>query len=324
MPPQKVAMDFYCKRLATASSDHTIKIVGVSNTASQHLATLTGHQGPVCQVAWAHPEFGSLIASCSYDRRVILWKEGNENEWTQAHVFDDHKSSVTSVSWAPHELGLCLACGLSDGNISVFTARADGGWDTTRIDQAHSFFVTSVSWAPSTAPGAVVGTDLLDPVQKLCSCGYDNTVKVWKLDNGVWKMDCSPALPMHTDYVRDVAWAPNLGLPKSTIASASQDGKVIIWTVAKEGDQWAGKVLHDFKTPVSRVSWSLTEISLAVVDENNNVTLWKEAVDGEWQQVTTVEPSTGITLAVVDGNNNVTLWKEAVDGEWQQVTTVET
>ncbi|KAI9115804.1 hypothetical protein K1719_013473 [Acacia pycnantha] len=299
MPPQKVqtghedtvhdvAMDFYGKRLATASSDHTIKIVGVSNTASQHLATLTGHQGTVWQVVWAHPQFGSLIASCSSDGRAIIWKEGNENEWTQAHVFDDHKSSVNSVSWAPHELGLCLACGSFDGNISVFTARADGGWDTSRIDQAHSVGVTSISWAPLTTPGAVVGTDLLDPVQKLCSGGYDNTVKVWKLDNGVWKMDCSP-LQMHTDFVRDVAWAPNLGLPKSTIASASQDGKVIIWTVAKEGDQWAGKVLHDFKTPVSRVSWALNGITLAVSDENNNVTLWKEAVDGEWQQVTTVE-----------------------------------
>ncbi|OMP08030.1 hypothetical protein COLO4_06834 [Corchorus olitorius] len=258
-----VAMDHYGKRIATASSDSTIKIVGLSNNAHQHLSTLSGHQGPVWQVAWAHPKFGSLLASCSYDGHVIIWKEGNQNEWSQAYVFDDHKSSVNSIAWAPHELGLCLACGSSDGNISVFTARADGGWDTSRIDQAHPVGVTSVSWAPSTAPGTLVG--LLDPVQKLCSGGWDNTVKVWKLYNGTWKMDCFPALQMHTDLVRDVAWAPNLGSPKSTIASASQDGKVIIWTVAKEGDQWEA-------------------------DGNNNVTLWKEAVDWEWQQVTVVEP----------------------------------
>ncbi|KAI9390142.1 hypothetical protein POPTR_008G141300v4 [Populus trichocarpa] len=259
-----VAMDYYGKRIATASSDHSIKIIGVNNNTSQHLANLTGHQGPV-------------------------WQEGNQNDWTQAHVFDDHKSSVNSIAWAPHELGLSLACGSSDGNISVFTARADGNWDTSRIDQAHPVGVTSVSWAPSTAPGALVGSGLLDPVQKLCSGGCDNTVKVWKLYNGNWKLDCFPALNMHTDWVRDVAWAPNLGFPKSTIASASQDGKVIIWTVAKEGDQWEGKVLHDFKAPVWRVSWSLTGNILAVADGNNNVTLWKEAVDGEWQQVTTVD-----------------------------------
>nr|GFB00957.1 protein transport protein SEC13 homolog B [Tanacetum cinerariifolium] len=96
-------------------------------------------------------------------------------------------------------------------------------------------------------------------------------------------------LHMHNDLVRDVAWAPNLGLPKSTIASASQDGTVVIWTVGKEGEQWNGKVLNDFKTPVWRVSWSLTGNLLAVAAGDDNVTLWKEAVDGEWQQVTTIE-----------------------------------
>ncbi|CAN7104458.1 unnamed protein product [Brassica rapa subsp. narinosa] len=286
-----VQMDYYGKRVATASSDCTIKITGVSNNgASQHLATLTGHRGPVWEVAWAHPKFGSMLASCSYDGQVILWKEGSQNQWTQAHVFTDHKTSVNSIAWAPYELGLSLACGSSDGNISVFTGRGDGGWDTTKIDQAHPVGITSVSWAPSTAPGALVSSGLLDPVYKLASGGCDNTVKVWKLSNGSWKMDCFPALQKHSDWVRDVAWAPNLGLPKSTIASGSQDGKVVIWTVGKEGEQWEGKVLNDFKAPVWRVSWSLTGNLLAVSDGNNNVTVWKEAVDGEWQQVTALEP----------------------------------
>jgi protein transport protein SEC13 len=142
------------------------------------------------------------------------------------------------------------------------------------------------------APGALIGSgsNQSDFVQKLASGGCDNTVKIWKLYNGSWKMDCFPALQMHADWVRDVAWAPNLGLPKSTVASASQDGTVVIWTVGKEGDQWQGHVLYDFKTPVWRLSWSLTGNILAVADGNNNVTLWKEAVDGEWQQVTTVDP----------------------------------
>ncbi|CAI9114198.1 OLC1v1014859C1 [Oldenlandia corymbosa var. corymbosa] len=284
-----VAMDYYGKRLATASSDHTVKIIGVNNSNSQPLATLSGHQGPVWQVSWAHPKFGSLLASCSFDGKVIIWKEGAPNEWSQAYVLGDHKGSINSVAWAPHEVGLCLACGSSDGNISVFTMRSDGNWDTALIEQAHPAGVTSVSWAPSTSPGALVGSNLLDPVQKLVSGGCDNTVKIWKLTNEKWLMDCFPALLMHTDWVRDVAWGPNLGLPKSTIASCSQDGKVIIWTVKKEGDQWEGRVLKDFGAPVWRVSWSLTGNILAVADGKNDVTLWKEAVDGEWQQVTTVD-----------------------------------
>ncbi|KAK1436260.1 hypothetical protein QVD17_02039 [Tagetes erecta] len=274
-------MDYYGKRVASASSDATIKIISVS---SQHLATLTGHNGPVWQVTWAHPKFGSLLASCSYDGTVIIWKEDNLNNWTPAHTFNDHKSSVNSIAWAPHELGLCLASGSSDGNIYVYTARSDGGWDATKIDQAHPVGVTSVTWAPSMEPGSLIGSGEFDPVQKLASGGNDNTVKIWKFANGAWKMDCSSALKMHTDLVRDVAWAPNLGLPKSTIASGSQDGKVVIWTAGKEGEEWKGKVLNDFNAPVWRVSWSLTGNLLAVASGDNNVTLWKEAVDGEWQQ----------------------------------------
>ncbi|KAG6575515.1 Protein transport protein SEC13-like B, partial [Cucurbita argyrosperma subsp. sororia] len=247
-----VTMDYYGKRLATASSDQTIKIIGVSNSASQHLATLTGHQGPVWQAAWAHPKFGSLLASW-FLRWTSDYMEGGQSERMESSP--------------------------------LFTTRQDGGWDTSSIDQAHPLGVTSVSWAPSSAPGALVGSGLVDPVHKIFSGGCDNTVKVWKPYNGIWKMDCFPALQMHTDWVRDVAWAPNLGLPKSTIASASQDGQVIIWTVAREGDQWEGKILNDFKSPVWRVSWSMTGNILAVADGNNNVTLWKEDVDGDWQQV---------------------------------------
>ncbi|KAH9299462.1 hypothetical protein KI387_031144 [Taxus chinensis] len=148
--------------------------------------------------------------------------------------------------------------------------------------------VTAVSWAPALAPRSRVG-EPSDAFQKLVSGGCDNTAKVWKFYNGSWKLDCFPPLQMHTDWVHDVAWAPNLGLSKSTIASCSQDGTVVIWTQGKEGDKWVGTVLNDFKTLVWRVSWTLTGNILAVADGNNNVTLWKEAVDGEWNQVTTIQ-----------------------------------
>ncbi|KAI9115815.1 hypothetical protein K1719_013484 [Acacia pycnantha] len=245
MPPQKVqtghedtvhdvAMDFYGKRTALTSSDHTIKIVGVSNTASQHLATLTGHQGTVWQV------FAWLV-----DRLMV----------TSQFSF----------------------------------ARADGGGTLQESTKPVTAGVTSVSWAPSTALVFVVGTDLLDHCLKLCSGGYDNLVKVWKLDNGVWKMDRSPALEMHTRSLSEMLLGHQIwGFLNLQLLVHLKMVKSL-YGVAKEGDQWAGKVLHDFKTPVWRVSWSLTGITLAVADENNNLTLWKEAVDGEWQQVTTVE-----------------------------------
>ncbi|GBG67650.1 hypothetical protein CBR_g778 [Chara braunii] len=278
-----VQLDYYGKRLATCSSDRLVKIFNVAGDQQSHVADLAGHEGPIWEVAWAHPKFGNLLASCSYDRRVIIWKETTENTWVQLQVFLEHESSVNGISWAPHEYGLIIAAASSDGTISIHTCGSDGSWETVKINQAHPVGCTSVSWAPSTT----LGSPTLG-VHRLVSGGCDNAVKVWRLQEGRWRMDW-PALSKHTDWVRDVAWAPNLGIPKNTIASASQDGTVVIWTQENDGDQWEGKVIHDFKTPVWRVSWSLTGTILAVADGNHNVTLWKESLAGDWGQVSTVQ-----------------------------------
>ena len=77
-------LDYYGKRLATCSSDRVIKIFNIVGEGQQvHVADLTGHDGPVWTVCWAHPKFGGLLASCSFDRKVIIWKETQENVWTQ-------------------------------------------------------------------------------------------------------------------------------------------------------------------------------------------------------------------------------------------------
>lgn len=48
-------------------------------------------------------------------------------------------------------------------------------------------------------------------------------MQVWFFNEAGRRWEQEPsALSGHTDWVRDVAWAPNLGLPLNTIASASQ------------------------------------------------------------------------------------------------------
>jgi protein transport protein SEC13 len=111
--------DYYGKRLATGSSDRTVKIFDVSGENYHNSATLTGHDGPVWQVAWAHPKFGSILASCSYDGSVIIHREASQNNWAKIYEHKFHDSSVNSVCWAPHEYGLVLACASSDGRVSI-------------------------------------------------------------------------------------------------------------------------------------------------------------------------------------------------------------
>ena len=76
-------LDYYGRRLATCSSDRTVKVFEISGEQHTHIADLKGHEGPVWQVAWSHPKFGSLLASCSFDHRVIVWKEMQDSQWQQ-------------------------------------------------------------------------------------------------------------------------------------------------------------------------------------------------------------------------------------------------
>lgn len=92
------------------------------------------------------------------------------------------------------------------------------------------------------------------------------------------------ALQGHSDWVRDVAWAPNMGLPCSTIASCGQDGQVLAWSEKAEGG-WDKRLVVDVQQPVWRLSWSVSGNILAVSYGANSTSLWKEAVDGTWQQL---------------------------------------
>jgi protein transport protein SEC13 len=229
-----------------------------------------------------------------------VWKEATEGVWQPAYVSPPtlHTASVNSCAWAPHELGLVLAAGSSDGSLSVLTHGADGSWSAAKVTRrggsgdgdaaAHPLGVTSVSWAPASPPGSLVTPGSGAPVvRRLVSGGCDNAVKIWEQQGDRWVEEhvLDAAAGGHTDWVRDVAWAPNLGMPKNTIASAGQDGKVLIWTQTEPGGAWRPHTLVDAKTPVWRVSWSVFGNVLAVADGNNTVTLWKESLDGQWAQV---------------------------------------
>uniref|UniRef100_A0A4W3K0C3 Protein SEC13 homolog n=1 Tax=Callorhinchus milii TaxID=7868 RepID=A0A4W3K0C3_CALMI len=215
-------MDYYGTRLATCSSDRSVKIFDVKNGGQILVADLRGHEGPVWQVGWAHPMYGNMVASCSYDRKVIIWKEEN-GTWDKMYEYTGHDSSVNSLCWAPHEFGLILTCGSSDGAISLLTHTGDGQWEVKKISNAHTIGCNAVSWAPAVLPGSLVDQpsgQKPNYIKRFVSGGCDNLVKLWKEEDGQWKED--QKLEAHSDWVRDVAWAPSIGLPTSTIASCSQ------------------------------------------------------------------------------------------------------
>ncbi|PQE19883.1 transporter sec-13 protein [Rutstroemia sp. NJR-2017a BVV2] len=282
------ALDYYGRRLATCSSDRTVKIFEIEGETHRLTETLKGHEGAIWSISWAHPKYGNILASAGYDGKVLIYRETNST-WTRIYDFALHTASVNSLSWCPHESGCLLACASSDGNVSVLEFK-DNAMDH-KIFHAHGIGVNSVSWAPSTSAGSLVSAaGGAGGVRRFVTGGSDNLLRIWGWDAASlsYKVEGAP-LTGHTDWVRDVAWSPTV-LQKSYIASASQDKTVRIWTssAASNPGQWECKVLQ-FEREVWRVSWSLSGNVLAVSGGDNKVSLWKENLRGQWECVKNIE-----------------------------------
>lgn len=185
--------------------------------------------------------------------------------------------------------------------MSICSQLQDGTWDERRVSESrdggahtHPLGANAVSWAPAIAPGGLwMPERAAPPPMRIVTGGCDERVKVWRFDDSAnnWVLDGKP-LKGHREMVRSVAWAPNVGLPRSIIASAGQDKRVIVWTQELEGDQgdWSMTELPPFGGAVWSVSWSPTASLLGVAHGDDKVTLWKEELDGTWKNVTEVQP----------------------------------
>lgn len=275
-------LDYFSKRLASCSSDKTIKIFDIDGNECKHIKTLIGHTGLVWQIAWAHPKFGSILASCSYDGKVFIWKEQNDQQWSIIAEHAIHKASVNSVSWAPHEIGAVLLCTSSDGNVSVVDFNEDGTISHVMFE-AHFIGVKSASWAPLNNT-SFYSKDYkqIKQQRRFVTCGMDKLAKIWKYDESKNKYINEATLEGHEDWVYDVSWSPSI-LIGSYIATASKDCTVLIWSQDSNG-KWQKQFLTEEKFPEIcwKCSWSLSGNLLAVSD-SNKITLWKENLQGKWE-----------------------------------------
>lgn len=222
--------DYYGQLLATCSSDKTVKIFSVNSGDAEPTleANLVGHEGPVWMVAWAHPRFGQILASCSYDNRTIIWinrapRQANGtvlHQWRPAHVVSS-SSSVNGICWAPHEFGLMLATANSDGSVGVSTFSGNVWSDVVKVGTgavAHPMGAMSVSFMPF-----VTGM----PSPLLASAGCDGCVRLWTSVEGQWI--AVGTFQDHSDWVRDVSFAPTSHASSYVyLASCAQDRKTII------------------------------------------------------------------------------------------------
>jgi len=290
-----VQVDFYGKTLASASSDKCIRIFEIVKDSHQLIETLTGHTGPVWKLSWAHPKFdGIFLASCGYDKRVIIWRQSGK-KWMKEMVDTNFSSSVNTVEFSPstptnNTLELIAGCG--DGTIKVYTLH-NKKWSISHIKKdAHPGGVNAISWATPLSIVTSVNDDSkkqsVREYKRFVSGGCDNIVRIWRFEYQTNEYHPVTALSRHGDWVRDVAWAP---IPSSTshsvVASCSEDKTVIIWKESNK--KWVPAQTIHFDGKVWSVSWSELGNILAVALGANSVQLYKEGNDGQWQNISNVD-----------------------------------
>mmetsp|Transcript_27204 Transcript_27204/g.63342 ORF Transcript_27204/g.63342 Transcript_27204/m.63342 type:complete len:351 (+) Transcript_27204:86-1138(+) len=284
-------LDYYGKRVAVASNDHTVCIWDITDPSQQRpMGELKAHEGPVWRVSWAHPMFGSLLATCGYDMKVIIWKEAQPGNWQIAYMDTSHTASVNDVQFCPREYGLRLACASSDGTVSVLSHGPDQQWRRASFP-AHQGGAQSVSWAPVHHDRV---SEITSTTMRLATGGCDSTVAIWKCDNENWMADGPPLPAAHTDWVRVVAWQPD---GSSVVASGSWDKSVIIWAQEVEGQPWRQRCRFTAAGKVEGLSWSVTGSILAVSCGESETTLYKEAIDGKYEEVAKVNEPGFIEVA---------------------------
>ncbi|KZS97211.1 WD40 repeat-like protein [Sistotremastrum niveocremeum HHB9708] len=154
------AFDFYGSRLATCSLDQRIKIWRMENEETGAWACedeWKAHEAPIAKLSWAHPEFGAVIASASFDRAVKIWEQApsflveqrpsgsGTARWIERALLTEAKGSVRAVEFAPSHFGLRLATLATDNTLRIYES----------LDQQHWNLSDSLDVAalPSSTPG---------------------------------------------------------------------------------------------------------------------------------------------------------------------------
>ncbi|KPP74554.1 nucleoporin seh1-like [Scleropages formosus] len=285
-----VSYDFHGRRMATCSSDQSVKVWDKSESGEWHCtASWKTHSGSVWRVTWAHPEFGQVLASCSFDRTAAVWEEivGESNDkqrgqshWIKRTTLVDSRTSVTDVKFAPKHMGLMLTTCSADGVVRIYEAP-----DVMNLSQwslqheiSSKLSCSCISWNPSSDDSCVT---------------YGGKVQIYEYNENTRKYAKAETLMTVTDPVHDLAFAPNLGRSFHVLAVATKDVRIFkLMPMRKETATSSGptkfevQIMAQFdhhNSQVWRVSWNITSTLLASSGDDGCVRLWKANYMDNWK-----------------------------------------
>ncbi|KAF8544991.1 WD40-repeat-containing domain protein [Trichophaea hybrida] len=259
------------------------------------LQTLEGHGLMVCSVAFS-PD-GQLLASASFDNKVLLWdlSTGATIGGIHGHSSYEEFPWVSPVMFSPDSK--LLASGSHDGTVRLwdpFTVSSHG------ILEGHSSSISAVAFSPDG--------------NLLASGSYDKTIMLWDPLTGATHRTING----HSDCVSAVAFSPDSRL----LASGSHDHTVRLWDTSTGA---LCGICEGHCGKISSVSFSPVGKLLATGSLNDNtVRLWDAFTGAAHRTIKThsIEPGilavvfspNGQFLAAGSHDNKVILWDPSTGG----------
>ena len=306
------------RRLATASTDHTVRIwdavTGRSMTLPHPdavrglawspdglwLATASDRGGQVWEtiggqvvtlpfaygrgvraVAWS-PD-GRWLATASDDATARIWDARSGQPVTPALV---HRRRVNAVAWSRD--GRWLATASDDGTAQVWDPRTG---EVVAPPLAHHGAVSALGWSPDS--------------RRVATASEDKTARVWDAATG---RALTPPLG-HQEVVTAVAWSPD----GTRLATASADRTAQVWNAGSGERATAPFVHHD---AVTAVAWSPDGLRVATASTDQTALIW-DAVTG--RPVTAPLEHEGAVTALAwsaDGTRLATASEDMVARVW--------
>ncbi|KAH7731910.1 Phosphoglucomutase/phosphomannomutasealpha/beta/alpha domain I family protein [Aphelenchoides avenae] len=336
-----VEFDFHGRRVATASSDKIVCIwdkvpTTVYSGAASDNATGSAwvrtafwktHGGAVWKVRWAHPEYGQVVATCSFDTTVHIFEEGlmdssDQSARTGVHAGKDTankwrrratlscSSDVIDIQFAPHYLGLLLAACTSKGRVIIYEAEDVlelESWNVVNDIEVVPFRLSSLSWTNNRFRTPLLATSSDD-----VNAPANEKLTIFKVNltsPGFRKSDIISRDKFEfADQVSCVSFGPTAGLAYHRLAVAV-GGSIQIYKVTirdDDGDHEDRAANHqddsDFEislrhtlgnspSQVVRLSWNVIGDVICAVYADGMVRMWKyNTFTAKWDVISAVSP----------------------------------
>lgn len=258
-----IGCDFFGPYLATCSGDKTIKVWQKNEEGrfeETSFSPLLQHTYGVNCVRFS--PFGTLLASCSTDGKVILWNAqtgekisdvqhssgscirvcsfsptssilatGSDDEnvilWDVAtksviRVLKEHEAMITALAFTPDSAFL-MSCSTA-GDIMLWDARYGHAKCLLSLSDAHDLGVLGCDFSPLYE--ALSENGHLSGNYSVATCGNDDLIKIWLVKTGSRKtISLTNKLEGHSGNVMSCRFSPD----GSVLASTAGDRLVILW-----------------------------------------------------------------------------------------------